>query len=229
MRFRTLTIACAVVLATPVRRGEEAFAQRASNRPTSPTLGPGPVVYQFEIHRTTEPLSAVNVLPPPLPLSEVMRLKGERPTTGPLFNVARMTKAGNPAAALGAERTSASLDRGDTSKTLSSASLLTVRSGALPPKSTGGVPLAPTRADVVRNQAAASPAPAAPLSFPKPSPPLPTFREYPDTVVLIGGQALPCRILADVGTALRVELDNGAIVHLPKQRILRSKQKAPAK
>lgn len=53
----------------------------AATTATSP-LFPEPAVYEFQIERTSAPLSMVTTIPPPLSLDEVRKLKsGEAPTT----------------------------------------------------------------------------------------------------------------------------------------------------
>jgi hypothetical protein len=57
----------------------------AASSPTAeitPVPGPGPVVFEYTIERTTEPLSPFNTLPPPLPLENVLkRMHNQKPTT----------------------------------------------------------------------------------------------------------------------------------------------------
>ncbi len=164
-------------------------------------------MFQYEIRRTTEPLSLFNALPPPLPLSDVLRLKGEQiPSTtvvavrpGDLLSSAIVEPAG-----LG--RTS--------------------RTAAARPGSGTGLPVSgEMSATRLQERITSSPAVRA---IPPALLPVPTPDIYTDTVVLVGGKPLACRILADVGTALRVELASGVIVHLPKQRIIGTTRKAPA-
>ncbi|MBM3334768.1 hypothetical protein FJY63_08910 [Candidatus Sumerlaeota bacterium] len=47
----------------------------------------------------------------------------------------------------------------------------------------------------------------------------PTFRRYPDTLVLVGGTRLSCKILGETDAGLRVELSSGIVIDLPSRRI----------
>jgi len=86
---------------------------------TPPRLS-GPIVFETEIKRTSEPLSLFNVLPPPLPLEEVKRLekKNGRPAWRPAVG-------GHPAS-LSGRRTS------PTTPTLSAAKRRSRRRAFLP-------------------------------------------------------------------------------------------------
>ena len=158
---------------------------------TSPTLagsappGPGPVVFEYEIQRTTEPLSLFNSLPPPLPLGEVRRLKSERAMPAP-----------------------------------------TLAASNAPTTSTYYLPAEDERRGVGRANTAL---PGTPRTARQARRPPVRLREYPDTVVLVGGRPLSCRILADKGESLRVELVSGVIVHLPKRRITEVTRKASSR
>ena len=171
--------------------GSFAESSTSSTLPSPPTSAP--VVFEFEINRTSEPLSLFNVLPPPLPLNEVLRQTGGQTTSGATVAIQK-TSAGT----VGPLPTSGSVQRTPASKK------------TFLPKNT---------------RASTATLPPAPIPFatmttsPASQPPSPSFREYPDTVVLTNGSSLPCRILGEAGQALRIELSNGVIVHMPNHRI----------
>lgn len=179
------TLSCAATLLAQML----AVAALSAEGSTSPTLvqipTPEPVVFEFEINRTTEPLSLFNVLPPPIPLNDIMRLRGERATSV----------------------TTASLNNRNMVPARLASSTGTTRI-ASPPHSPEPTP---------------GPRPSQPL------PPPPVFREYLDSVVLTNSSPLSCNILGDLGSALRIELSNGVIVHMPKSRIAQVNGKALAK
>jgi len=202
MALATKALACLVFAVTAV----VAVAGEGSDRPSSPTASPslGSVVFQFEIHRTTEPLSLFNAIPPPVPLQDVRRLKGEPGTSATL---AAKEMIPETAAIL---PTSGPARRPVLSK--------------VPSKPRTPLPPPPSIED--RKKPAKSSTPATTPSPPQPLPPMPTFRDYPDTVVLVGGQSLSCRILAETESAVRVELDTQVIIHLPRHRIASLTRKA---
>ncbi|MCX8037535.1 MAG: hypothetical protein N3D11_10915 [Candidatus Sumerlaeia bacterium] len=189
----------------------------ATTSPTATALpGPGPVVFQFAIERTSEPLSLFNVIPPPLPLNEVLRMKGTPPPAG-----AEAAKgAVVPSTAPVVTASSMSGLPKDAAPTLSAFSAASTRTrpslATLPGGKVNTVKAAPIP-DL----------PPRPVVPPKPPPPpAPTPNPYPDLVVLVGDKPLACRIVGDVGGSLRVELPNGAVVHLPKQRIMNARKAA---
>jgi hypothetical protein len=185
-----------LALATGIAR---AFAEA----PTSPTASPepGPVVFQFEINRTTEPLSLFSVLPPPVPLNDILKMKGEQVTSASAAAIKKVEKSTAPP-----KPTPALSGRTTTTKIASRPSTSALA---------GPTPLPP------------APLPPAPLATPRPLPPAPSFREFPDTVVLVNRESLSCKILSDMGAALRLELSTGVTVHIPKQRISQVNGKPP--
>jgi len=204
MALATKALACVVFAVAAIL----AVAGEGSDRPSSPTASPSPspgsVVFQFEIHRTTEPLSLFNAIPPPVPLQDVRRLKGEPGTSGTL---AAKEMIPETAAIL---PTSGPARRPVLSK--------------VPSKPRTPLPPPPNIGD--RKKPTKSSPPATTPSPPQPLPPMPTFRDYPDTVVLVGGQSLSCKILAETESAVRVELDTQVIIHLPRHRIASLTRKA---
>jgi hypothetical protein len=160
------------------------FAATSPTVEIQPAPGPGPVVFEYEIERTTEPLGLFNSLPPPVPLGDLK---------------SRPHDAGS-----------------------------TVIAESSPPKPTP-TPVAwrpaktPARTPV-RNRAPSRWTIRKPALTPRPT--LPP-RHLPDTVVLAGGKELACRILSEEGGAVQVELANGAIVSLPRHRVVQLKREAP--
>jgi len=204
------TLSCAATLLAQML----AVAALSAEGSTSPTLvqipTPEPVVFEFEINRTTEPLSLFNVLPPPIPLNDILRLRGERATSA---TTASLNNKNVPPIASKATPRFAS----PTSATPIAARL----AAASPP---GRISPTPSRAS-----ASPSPAPTPTSPPPQPLPPPPAFREYPDSVVLTNNSPLSCNILGDLGSALRIELSNGVVVHMPKSRIAQVNGKALVK
>jgi hypothetical protein len=191
------TLSCAATLLAQML----AVAALSAEGSTSPTLAqiptPEPVVFEFEINRTTEPLSLFNVLPPPIPLNDVMRLRGERATSATTAslnskNVPPIASKATPRSAL-------------------SAGAAKIAAGPATSSPPGRISPAP------------APRPTQPL------PPPPVFREYPDSIVLTNSSPLSCKILGDLGSALRIELSNGVVVHMPKSRIAQVNGKALVK
>jgi hypothetical protein len=126
-----------------------------------------------------------------------MRLKGERPTSASAGGIKR-----TPPSPASSGATSGSLRRTGATKTAS-----------LPAR-------APSSSATIASARATSG--AASLRLPSPPP----FREYPDRIELTNKNELSCKILGDMGATLRIELANGVIVHMPKQRLAEVNGKA---
>ncbi len=214
MTLRQVKTWCAAVIAV---QGLIATTAAAGTSPTAAVLqGPGPVVFQFAIERTSEPLSLFNVIPPPLPLNEVLRLKSTSPLAGAETARGAVVPATAPVVTA-TSMSSAPIPAAPTAAALSAPTTHTRPSLAALPGGKAATPTAAPTGDLL-------PRPAVPS---KPTPvPTPAPNPYPDEVVLVGGKPLACRIIGDVGGSLRVELPNGAVVHLPRARIMSARKAA---
>lgn len=154
---------------------------------TTPTLGVPPplepVVYEFRIERTSQPLSLFNTLPPPLPLKEIRRQKAGR----------AMPSTAKPATGLRAAAGASTRP-------------------SMEPSTSVAAGVLPAQAGTRRSR----------LSQPRRA----FFRPfYPDLIVLTNDRHLRCRLVADRGDRLRVELPNGLVVDFPKHRIKEVRRK----
>lgn len=198
MRVASRILGGVTALFIAVAVGAISYAEEPPNLAGSSVPTPGPVVFVFEISRTSESLSLFNVLPPPLPLSNVLQVKAEQTASAPAVpNKTTHTAPPTPSKAklAWAQRTATRTEDMPTSTPHSKPASAIFRTAWVPPP-----------------------------EFSSPPP-----REYPDMVILTNGSKLPCQVLSQTETALRLELSNGVIVQMPKQRIAQINGKAPSR
>ena len=80
-------------------------------------------------------------------------------------------------------------------------------------------PLIPTRETVpLRNRPERTESGIYRVSRPRPTPRV-VLRSYPDRITLVGGKPLRCRVIQEKNASIQLELENGAIVDMPRSRI----------
>jgi len=165
-------------------------AMAASTQPKAPPRSAPSLAHPIE--RTSEPLSVVNSLPPPLTLNEVKRLKSAAVKSdarfGPVGFLSQLPPASPADRAANAPKAAAEIE---------------------PPAPRPAAPL------ILPARTNERPAFLERLRTPTPPP----VRILPDRLVLQGDRELRCRIVGEMNGTIRAELENGTTLDFPPERI----------